>query len=89
MSNTYSIGCRDCKKCLWIAQGSSGNRALYSEEAHTMAALEAFLFEHQGHALVFDDNINSEILDWEKIKNEQPAPSVISRHPAGVNPTTK
>ena len=64
MSKAYSIGCRDCREHLWIAQTG----ILYTGEPHTMEALKAFLFKHAGHNLVFDDHINSEMIDWNEIK---------------------
>jgi hypothetical protein len=67
MSTTYSIGCRDCRKALWIAQSSCGSPSLYWGE-HYRAALEAFLFEHVGHALVFGYDAEGEIAEWEEIE---------------------
>ena len=71
MSTTYSIACRDCKTHLWIAQSSCGNGHLYTGEPHTMKALESFLFAHMSHELVFADNCNTEIGDWEEIEPER------------------
>lgn len=81
MSRTYSIGCRQCRKHLWIAQASGGSTTLYTGEPHTMAALEAFLFKHRGHPLVFDENCESEVADWTEIeaKPEPPTDRLTSR----------
>lgn len=68
MSQTYSIGCRDCRKHVWIAQTSLGSHTLYYGEPRTMETLKDFLFEHTGHNLVFNDNVNSEIEEWDEIE---------------------
>ena len=71
MSRTFSIGCTQCRKHLWIAQASAASgkesTTLYTGEGHVMAALKDFLFDHHGHPLIFDDNCNSELADWEEI----------------------
>ena len=36
-----------------------------------MKALESFLFVHMSHELVFADNCNTEIGDWEEIEPER------------------
>lgn len=79
MSNTYSIGCRECKKHLWIAQ----DKCLYSGDFEAMERLEIFLFEHQGHALVFEDNVNSDIAEWDEVKWEESTytPCVLPEQP--------
>lgn len=33
-----------------------------------MSALKAFLFEHLGHPLVFDENCESELAEWDEIE---------------------
>jgi len=70
MSRTFSIGCRQCRKHVWIAQASaaSGNESttLYRGEAHDKA-LNDFLFDHMGHQLVFDSNETGLMEDWEEI----------------------
>lgn len=70
MSKTYSIGCFQCQKHLWIAQGwdLAENSTLYVGEPHTVRALKAFLFEQCGHPLVFDDNRESKLANWDEIK---------------------
>lgn len=71
MSATYSLGCRDCKKKIWIAQGT-GYRCLYSGNQKCMEALREFLFDHEEHNLVFADNINNEeMLSWDDIEYER------------------
>ncbi len=62
MSVCYHIGCKDCKKSLWIAQST---RCFYSGEPHTMKALKEFLFDHHGHPLVFSDSHSFD--DYEEI----------------------
>ena len=56
MSTTYSIGCKDCKKCLWIGQQGAGSERpwLYLGDGKTDKALEAFFAAHVGHSMVFD-----------------------------------
>jgi hypothetical protein len=67
MSRTYSIACVQCRKHLWIAQIGAGTPTLYSGQPKTMDALRDFLFEHQGHPLVFDDNVSGVIADMDEI----------------------
>lgn len=57
MSRTYSIGCKDCLESLWIGQGWPETRGvyIYKKENH-IKALEKFLFDHEGHSLVFEDD---------------------------------
>ena len=33
-----------------------------------MAALKSFLFDHLGHPLVFSENCESEVADWDEIE---------------------
>lgn len=72
MSRTYSIGCRQCRCHLWIAQASGvtgqESTALYTGEPVTMSLLKDFLFEHRGHPLVFEENCESELGDWREIE---------------------
>jgi len=68
MSTTYSIGCKQCKKHLWVAQTSCGNLNFYSNDAETIDALGRFLFEHEGHDLVFDSDHHFDSEEWEEIE---------------------
>ncbi len=70
MSQTFSIGCQQCRKHLWIAQAGLGGYTLYTDQPETMSALKDFLFEHIGHPLVFKENCESEMADWEEIETE-------------------
>lgn len=72
MSQTYSIGCRQCKKHLWIGQSGVGGHRIYSGVLWKMTSLSEFLFEHCGHELLFDDNVNSEMFDWYEIDDSHP-----------------
>lgn len=78
MSKTFSIACRECQKHVWIAQGigvpSAEFNTFYSGDPGIMDALKGFLFVHAGHNLVFGDNCESPIIDWEEIKPEGEAP---------------
>ena len=67
MSKTYSLGCQQCRKHIWIAQAGGVGKTLYSADQHAMEALKGFLFEHAGHPLVFGDNCEGEMVDWEEI----------------------
>lgn len=72
MSDTFSIACRDCQKHLWIAQGSNRDKAegyIYHSEKYRKAFYK-FLREHQKHNLVFDENCESDIGDYEEIEVE-------------------
>lgn len=61
MSNSYSIGCTQCKKSLWIAQGGLPESfTFYSGEPVIMFKLKQFLREHIHHPLLFFDSSNSE-----------------------------
>ena len=56
MSRTYSIGCKKCLESLWIGQGwPKARRYIYKLERN-IQALERFLFDHEGHELIFCDN---------------------------------
>jgi hypothetical protein len=73
VSVTFSIACRECKVHLWIGQShSSGAHSghLYTAESHTKA-LWTFLAGHQGHALVFDENCESEIADFREVEPDE------------------
>jgi len=72
MSRTYSLGCKDCKVHVWIAQASIEIKTLYYGEPKTMELLKQFLFDHQKHNLVFDENCESEIGDWTELENPEP-----------------
>lgn len=81
MSRTYSIGCRQCRKHLWIAQASGDSQTLYTGELHTMAALKSFLFDHLGHPLVFSENCESEVADWDEIEARPEPPLSANQWP--------
>jgi hypothetical protein len=66
MSQTFSIACRDCKVHLWIAQGRSPvDGHVYTGSG---AAIYAFLQKHRKHELVFDENCETDIADYEEIE---------------------
>ena len=67
MSRTFSIACRDCREGLWIAQASAGKGHVYGTREH-LDALYQFLMKHQEHALVFDENCESEIGDFSEFE---------------------
>lgn len=70
MSETFSLACRDCKKHIWIAQGSYTDKAqghVYCAEQYRKG-FYLFLREHQGHNLVFDQHCEGEIADYEEIE---------------------
>ncbi len=70
MSDSYDLGCRDCKKSLWIGQSQNTNPpfCFYYGEEHTMKALRLFLWDHRGHSLVMDD---SQVLEYEGINRDK------------------
>jgi hypothetical protein len=76
MSTTYSLGCRQCRKHLWIAQASAGVTSLYTGHDAIVTALKAFLFDHLGHPLVFNENCESEVAEWAEIE-----PNIVGRRP--------
>jgi hypothetical protein len=56
MSTDFDLRCTTCGKTLATVASSSiayGDKLWQSPES--LEALRAFLFEHRGHALVFDD----------------------------------
>lgn len=74
MSTTYSIGCRQCRKHLWVAQATGESQTLYTGQPRVMKVLKTFLFEHRDHPLVFGENCEGEIGEWEEIEvPEDPA----------------
>lgn len=56
MSVTYSIGCTQCKKVLWVGQRNT----LYASE---VVQSMQFLKDHAKHLLVFDEDCNSDTFD--------------------------
>ena len=57
---------------MWIGQGwdsKPDERRIYTSKNH-LDALGEFLFAHKGHNLVFDENTEGEILDFEEIETE-------------------
>lgn len=71
MSKTFSIACTKCKKHLWIGQKPSVSRKghIYScPKIHRH--LTEFLFEHTQHELIFDENCDSVIGDFEEVHDE-------------------
>jgi len=70
MSQTYSIACKDCKKALWIAQGSYSVKErghVYTTQAHSKA-LFAFFIAHEKHHLIFGVNVEEPIIDYDEIE---------------------
>jgi hypothetical protein len=70
MSQTYSIACTQCKCHLWIAQSSVYTDIRVYTKKEYMDALQAFLYEHRKHPLVFDDNCESQMCyeRWKEIE---------------------
>lgn len=63
MSVTYSIGCTQCKKHIWVSQ--SNQTRLYDQEETF-----DFLMAHKKHPLVFDENCESSTFDdYEEIES--------------------
>ncbi len=72
MGYTYSLGCAQCKVHIWIAQGSPQRGiTIYTGKPETMEALRGFLLEHMKHPLIFDDNVNAELSDWDEINEDE------------------
>jgi len=73
MSQTFSIACTQCKKHLWIAQASYMDKFdghLYGTKEYSKALFH-FLMEHKGHPLIFDENCESDIIEFEEIEIEE------------------
>jgi len=58
MSDTFSIGCKDCLVHLWIGQGWRSKWESYRHYSteESREAFAKFLFEHKKHHLIFDEN---------------------------------
>ena len=74
MSDTFSIGCKDCREHLWIGQGSQDypggtiqHLHLYTANKY-IKALTDFFKTHHGHSLEFFDNCRSCNSDYKKIE---------------------
>ncbi len=66
MSETYNIGCKKCKKFVWVGQGSYGDKYegyLYTGEGK-IEVLYKFLIDHKRHPLIFDNDQLSEFEDY-------------------------
>lgn len=68
MARTYSIACEDCCEQIDVAQGSSGEVRIISGPEQ-LEALGAFLKQHIGHCLIFDDD---EVLSSNDFKDVSP-----------------
>jgi hypothetical protein len=76
MSRTYSICCDQCKRHIWVAQGSRGYGSFYSCDPVIMAALRDFLFDHQNHPLAFRSNEDLCGPMWEEFRTIPDTPQV-------------
>lgn len=56
MSDSYSLGCNDCKKKMTIGQSSNSAPpfCFYSGEPETMKELRQFFYDHFRHKLVVE-----------------------------------
>ena len=63
MSSTYSIGCKDCKKCIWIGQMSMGHGRIYGNKDKEIFN---FLLNHEGHDLIFGKDFTEIFNDYEE-----------------------
>lgn len=70
MSRTYAIACTQCRKRLWIAQGAGYEKitriSVYTNEK-SINGLTQFLTDHYRHPLIFDDNCESDIAEFDEI----------------------
>jgi len=74
MSRTFSIACTKCKKSLWVAQGQGDpkpERLRFYRGVETIRALEHFLIEHFRHPLVFDEDCEGDLADYEDVTPER------------------
>lgn len=51
MANDFNIACTQCKHCLDVGT----HHGIYFASEIVMEELNNFLFEHQGHKLLFED----------------------------------
>lgn len=65
MSRTYDLVCTKCKKALWIGQAGGGAERghIYTGDQKVMRDLNAFLWDHMDHPLVFcnDEGLDDDI----------------------------
>jgi len=66
MSRTYELICLDCKKRLWVGQGDSKRKYLYTTEKH-LENLNNFLFSHERHKIKFGDDEFLDTFDYEEV----------------------
>lgn len=69
MSQTYSIACKDCQKHIWMAQARHSEKKsghVYTTPEHAKNLFE-FLIDHEGHELLFGQNCDEPILDYEEV----------------------
>lgn len=64
MSRTASIFCIDCKKSAWISQ-THGGPVYHLYHGEYLALLQTFLNEHKGHSLIFEDDEEMDIDEFE------------------------
>lgn len=62
MSRTYSIGCTQCNKHIWVGQGNPDDGHIYGYQE-----IWKFFHEHKDHTLVFKDD-EGNFLDSEEIE---------------------
>jgi hypothetical protein len=69
MSRTYSIACTQCRKHLWIGQASHAEgMRIYSDVRGKQAR---FYVEHEGHPLVFGENCEGPIGDFDGVDRKE------------------
>jgi hypothetical protein len=62
MSVCYELACHQCRKRLWVGQGS----VIYTAPEHALS-LSEFLHDHQNHPLEFVDDQRATDLGYERV----------------------
>ncbi len=77
MARTYGLACTECKRYVWIAQRGVTDKTQIYDTEEIREALKAFLFEHIGHPLVFEDTEPLSVDDYVDVTAEDESQSHI------------
>ena len=71
MSRTYNISCLECEKTLWIGQAGGGDKVGHIYIAGDYPKkLADFLWAHEKHHLIFSQDCNDIVEDFEDVGEE-------------------
>ena len=69
MSSTYALLCTECKQFIWIGQRTGFHVYVYIDQRETMELLNDFLRRHENHNLVFCDDIDLDVTEYENVRS--------------------